>query len=71
MASKLNGEKLTSRQVAQMIGVAEGTLRNWRTQELGPKYHTLHEKRRRKGKGSKPRVYYKPHEVAEWLKGGE
>jgi hypothetical protein len=58
---------LTSKQCAERIGVTNGTLRNWRTENEGPPWHTLKPKRKRNGKGSRPRIYYKAGEVVAWL----
>jgi len=47
---------LTTRQVADLLGLAPKTLRNWRTQGLGPVAHKL---------GN--RVRYRAEDVVDWL----
>ena len=32
---------LSSKQVAELLGIPEGTLRQWRCQGVGPKWHKL------------------------------
>lgn len=70
MATKTTEVRLSSREAAARLGITEGTLRNWRTEGAGPTFHTLQPKRRRKGKGSRPRVYYLAHEVDAYKNGG-
>lgn len=63
--------KLSSAQAAARLGITEHSLRTWRYEDRGPKWHTLGRKSRRKGKGSRPRVYYFEHEVDAFLNGGK
>jgi hypothetical protein len=65
-----DGVKLTSAQTAAKLGTTEHTLRTWRWQGRGPKWHTLGRKRSKTGRGSRPRVYYFEHEVDAFLNGG-
>lgn len=62
--------KLSSTQAAARLGITEHSLRTWRYEKRGPKWHTLGRKRRGKGKGSRPRVFYYEHEVDAFLNGG-
>lgn len=40
---------------AQIIGCTEGTLRNWRSQEIGPDYF------------KKVRIWYRLEDLVEWM----
>lgn len=53
---------VTSRQMANLLGVTVQTLANWRVREQGPRYSFAP-----KGKGNK--CLYRLSEVLEWLSG--
>jgi len=63
-------ERLTSAQAAQRLGVTEHSLRTWRYEGRGPRWYTLGPRRRRTGKGSRPRVFYYAHEVDAFIRKG-
>lgn len=63
MPAKNNEVRLSSVQTATALGITPGTLRNWRIEKAGPPWHTLRPKTKRRGKGSRPRIYYLQHEV--------
>jgi predicted DNA-binding transcriptional regulator AlpA len=52
---------IDSGKLAEMLGVSEGTLRNWRSQKKGPPFIKL-------GKTSNADVRYEIDEVQRWLK---
>ena len=57
----MSKEKLmTPAQVAEYLGLAEGTLQNWRVSRQGPKYVKL-------GKGRNCKVAYRPADVDAWV----
>jgi hypothetical protein len=70
MRRPTSSDRLTSIATAARLGVSHGTLRNWRSAGAGPVWHTLKKKMRRRGKGSRPRVYYVAAEVDAFIKGG-
>jgi len=49
------GERLLPGEVAAMIGVTEGTLRNWRSKRRGPAYYQL------------GRILYWRRDVEKWI----
>lgn len=51
---------LTSPQLAEMLGVSEGTLRNWRANKQGPPFIKL-------GKSKQAEVRYKIDDINSWL----
>jgi hypothetical protein len=65
-----NENRLSSIEAAKLLNITPGTLRNWRSENAGPPWHFLRSKTRRKGKGSRPRLYYLKHEVEAFIKGG-
>lgn len=61
---------MTSEQAAALLGITEHSLRTWRYEKRGPQWHTLGRKSKRKGRGSRPRVFYYRDEVEKFLNGG-
>lgn len=53
-------ENLTPRETAELIGVSERTLANWRWRDFGPPWRKL-------GKGRGARVRYARDAVDTWL----
>ena len=49
---------LDTKQAAPMVGVVAGTLENWRTLGIGPKFI--------KGPGRRARVLYDPADIEVW-----
>lgn len=51
---------LTSVQLAELLGVTEGTLRNWRAAKQGPPFVKL-------GKSKQAEVRYKESDINSWI----
>lgn len=49
---------LSTKEAAPLIGVAPGTLENWRTQGVGPRFI--------KANGRRGRVFYAPADIIRW-----
>jgi len=58
-----NKKALTPRQAAEVYGIAEGTLANWRYKKIGPKYHRIGE-----GKQKRKKILYFIEDFEAWLK---
>lgn len=54
-------KRLTSREAAEFLNVAQQTLQNWRSKGIGPEYETL-------GQNKKPRVRYRLSVLEQYLK---
>lgn len=52
---------ITSIELAEMLGVSEGTLRNWRASKRGPPFIKL-------GKSIQAEVRYREDDIKSWLK---
>lgn len=52
---------MTQEDLSVYLGVAEGTLENWRVRGLGPKFFRL-------GGSSRSPVRYDPKDVEEWVR---
>lgn len=63
-----SSDRITPMQAAMLLGVTEGTLRNWRSWKQGPAAHHFTKRTSRKGRGSRPRVYYLRSEVETYIK---
>ncbi|MFC1482291.1 helix-turn-helix transcriptional regulator [Myxococcota bacterium] len=51
--------KLTTHDLGQLLNLADQTIRHWRHDGRGPRYHRLG--------GPRSRVLYDPEEVERWL----
>lgn len=52
---------MTQEDLSAYLGVAEGTLENWRVRGIGPRFFRL-------GASSRSKVRYDPRDVEEWLR---